>query len=765
MSLSYLKSALAALACSAALLPVGAIAEPEVPKVERKNYSLSRLSTAPVLDGVLSESQWKNAVQIELKYENNPGEGIPAPVKTVAYLYEDGKSLHVAIKAYDPDPSKIRAYLRDRDTLWQDDNVGIIIDTFDDERSGFEFFVNPLGAQADMSMTDTNGWREDSSWDAIWDSAGKINDEGFVVEMSIPFTALRFPQTGEALTWNIAVWRNYPRDNRHQMSNYKPDRDSECNLCLFDKITGFKDIEPGKNFQLTPTLTSSRSDNKDGVNSDWENGSFEVDGGLDLRWGITQDMVLNATINPDFSQIEADSAQLDINNTFSLFFPERRPFFLDGATYFKTQRLNLVHTRNIADPDYGTKLTGKTDDHAYGVMVANDNQTTFLVPGNQGSDIAELQKQQDGEDVDFESDIAIARYKMDIGDRNNIGAIVTSRRGDDYNNSVASVDGSYWLSKEDNINYQFAYSETDNPMQLQDKNANEAEIELAPSQSDHAMSVGYSHSTRDYSISAGYTNIGKDFRADLGFMSQVDYEKIVIGGSQTWYGDDEDTLTRWGYYGDVDKTYDSEGQVLEEEAQISGNLQGPMQLYSEFGVIARNKLYDGDNYDETLGTFYANMSPASGVRLEAYSRIGELIDYANNQLGDSLVFGGSLTWQIGTHLQFNGSFETNQMDVEGGELFSAQQSDIRLTYQFDMRSYIRMVVQYTDITRDQSLYSDDVDANSKYLNTQLLYSYKINPQTLFFLGYSDRGHQDDDLSKILRTDRTVFAKFSYAWQM
>ncbi|MCJ8269491.1 MAG: hydrolase, partial [Psychrosphaera sp.] len=295
---------------------------------------------------------------------------------------------------------------------------------------------------------------------------------------------------------------------------------------------------------------------------------------------------------------------------------------------------------------------------------------------------------------------------------------------------------------------------------------NDYGIKLAPSQSDHAKSLGYSHSTRDYSISAGYTNIGKDFRADLGFMSQVDYEKIVIGGSQTWYGDDDDTLTRWGYYGDVDKTYDSEGKVLEEEAQISGNLQGPMQLYSEFGVIARNKLYDDDNYDETLGTFYANISPVSGVRVEAYARFGELIDYANKQLGDSLVFGGSLTWQIGTHLQFNGSFEANKMDVDDGELFSAQQSDIRLTYQFDMRSYIRLVVQYTDITRDQSLYdSDDVDARSKYMNTQLLYSYKINPQTLFFLGYSDRGRQDDDLSKILRTDRTVFAKFSYAWQM
>jgi hypothetical protein len=112
---------------------------------------------------------------------------------------------------------------------------------------------------------------------------------------------------------------------------------------------------------------------------------------------------------------------------------------------------------------------------------------------------------------------------------------------------VASVDGSYWLSKEDNINYQFAYSQTNNPLQLQTKDANDEGLKLAPSQSDHAMSLGYSHNTRDYSISAGYTNIGKDFRADFAFMSQVDYEKIVIGGSQTWYGDDDDTLNRWGY--------------------------------------------------------------------------------------------------------------------------------------------------------------------------------------------------------------------------
>ncbi|MCP4989245.1 MAG: hypothetical protein GY928_25265 [Colwellia sp.] len=153
---------------------------------------------------------------------------------------------------------------------------------------------------------------------------------------------------------------------------------------------------------------------------EWENGDIEVEPGLDVRWGLTQDIVLNATLNPDFSQVEADAGQLDVNNTYSLFYPEKRPFFLDGASYFDTANFNFVHTRNIADPDGGLKLTGKTDGHSYGLMVANDNNTTFLMPGNQGSDTAELEES---------SNIAIGRYKVDVGERNNVGVLMTHRQG------------------------------------------------------------------------------------------------------------------------------------------------------------------------------------------------------------------------------------------------------------------------------------------------------------------------------------------------
>lgn len=724
-------------------------------QIECNRHVLAEINQEISVDGVLDEAAWKNATKMELAYENNPGEGTPAPVKTEVYFYHNGQSLFVAFKAYDPEPENIRASLRDRDALWADDNVGIIVDTFNDERGAFEFFVNPLGAQADMKMDDSDGWNEDDSWDAIWDSAGQITDFGYVVEMSIPFSSIRFPESDSEKIWNIAGWRNYPRDVRIQMATHKRDRNIKCNLCQFQQLVGLKGVKSGNNVQLTPTLTMSRSDEKPDVPGSWQEGSVDVEPGLDIRWGITQDMILNATINPDFSQVEADSGQLDVNNTYSLFFPEKRPFFLDGASYFDTSNFNFVHTRNIAEPDVGVKLTGKTNEHSYGFMLANDNNTSFLMPGNQGSDIATL---------DEESEIAIARYKIDIGARNNVGVLMTHRSADDYHNTLLSLDGSYWFNDTDNITYQVARSETANPeMVIED-------FEVDEEQSDQALSVGYSHSTRDYNLRANYTNIGEDFRADLGFQTRANIERVVLGGRRNYYGDDGDMFTRWGYFGDWDKTYDQDGNVLEEEYEIHGNLEGKKQFYTNFGVVHRERFYDDEYFDETQFMMFARFNPWAKVRVGNFFRFGKQIDFANTQLGDVLDIEPFIEWDVNEHLNININYNYSQLDVDDARLYTANQADIRIGYQFDMRSILKFVVQYTDIKRDADLYTyDDIEdrpeSKERYFSTQLIYSYKINPQTLFFVGYSDGGYQDDDLENLERDQRTVFTKFSYAWQL
>jgi len=721
----------------------------------KQSYALTHFEDKIVVDGVMDEPVWKSATKMLLKYENNPGEGTPAVAKTEIFFYENGETFNVAIIAYDPEPELIRASLRDRDALWNDDNVGIIIDTFNDQRSGYEFFVNPLGAQADMRMDDTNGWHEDPSWDAIWDSAGKITDIGYVVEMSIPFTALRFPQVDGKLTWNVAGWRNYPRDFRRQMATYKRDRNIKCNLCQFDQMVGFKSIKPSNNFQLTPTFTVSRQDKKPEVPGDWESGDTDTDPGLDIRWGITQDMVLNATINPDFSQVEADAGQLDVNSTYSLFFPEKRPFFLDGASYFDTSSFNFVHTRNIAEPDVGVKLTGKTNEHSYGLMVANDSNTRFLMPGNSGSDLAELND---------ESEVVVARYKVDVGEHNDVGVLVTNREATDYKNTLVSIDGNYWISETDSLRYQIARSESDNPVAVQE------DFDVEKEQQGNAYSLAYSHQTRDYSLKANYTNVEEDFRADLGFQSQANYEKVVLGGNQTWYGTKEDTLTQWGYFGDWEKTYDQDGKMLEQEYELFGEIEGPMQMYGHFGFTHRERYFDGEYFYENQARSYFKFIPISELKLQFFTRLGKQIDYANTRLGDVFNFETTATWDANKHINIDFSHNYSQLDIDGKRLFTANQYDIRFGYQFNMRSILKLVVQYTDIERDADMYDyDDIDDRphkiSKHFSTQLIYSYKINPQTLFFVGYSDGGYQNDNLDSLERDQRTIFTKFSYAWQL
>ena len=173
-----------------------------------------------------------------------------------------------------------------------------------------------------------------------------------------------------------------------------------------------------------------------------------------IYWAITEDWILNTTLNPDFSQVEADGAQLDVNTTFALFFPERRPFFLEGADYFSTQS-NYVYTRNIADPDVGTKLTGKSDGYTVGLIAARDTTTNILIPSSTGSYIDSLE--------DIESDILVGRVQKNLGNRSNIGALITSRTANDYSNTLTSIDGTYVIDDHNSIRYEISHSETENP--------------------------------------------------------------------------------------------------------------------------------------------------------------------------------------------------------------------------------------------------------------------------------------------------------------
>ena len=566
----------------------------------KQQVSLSRINSNITVDGVMDEAHWQNATRISLLYQDEPNEKGTPPVKTDAFIYEDGTNLYVAYVAQDPDPTQIRASLRDRDTLWEDDVVILVIDTFNDERSGYEFHVNPLGAQGDIRMTDTDGWSSDTSWNAIWDSAGQINEQGYVVEMRIPFKALRFPENKNELTWGFSVMRNYQRDVLYQLSNMGFDRNVKCSLCQFDKLVGFSDIESSKNIQLTPTLTTLRNDNKSALPGDWDKGDIDTEVGLDLRWGLTKDAVLNATINPDFSQVETDSLELDVNTTFSIYYAEKRPFFLDGASYFKSSLFELLYTRTIAEPTLGAKLTGKTGDHSYALMLADDDNSNILLPTNQGSGFASLNEK---------TNAAAGRYQYDLGQQGTIGISSTHRESDDYHNTVLSVDGTYWFNQSDTLLYQVSSADTRNSeFLIQNYN-------LSETQSDEAYALEFTRDKRDYKLFASYENIGQDYRTDLGYQAKVDYEKVGFGGGQTWYRDESDLLTSWSYEADWDKTWAQNGDLLEEEYEGFLSFKGQMQSIFEIGLVHRYENYNDNFYNQNIGYIYTGFKPTKDLKL------------------------------------------------------------------------------------------------------------------------------------------------------
>ncbi len=746
-----------ALACLALLLITvsgGRPARAEEPAAgawtaaERHPQFEVRASSGPVVvDGRLDDEAWQGATRIPLVYETTPGENTPARVATTLLLTYDTHNLYAAFQAADPEPAAIVAHLSDRDTIFHDDIVGIILDPFNDERRAFEFFVNPLGVQSDIffdGVTDN----ENESWDAIWDSAGRITETGFEVEMAIPFSSLRFPASQGEQTWGLDAVRWQPRDLARRTASQPRDRNIACHLCQLSKVTGFAGISPGRNLEIAPTVTANRTDRRESFPAGpLASGSVDSEAGLSLRWGITPNVNLNVAVNPDFSQVEADSAQLGVNEQFALFFAEKRPFFLEGADFFASD-LDAVFTRNVADPSWGVKLTGKAGKNAFGLFAAEDQVTNLLLPGSESSSSASL---------DIGSKDAVLRYRRDLGERSSLGFLATHRDGGDFSSSLAGVDAVFRPTGADRIGLQWLSSRTRYPEAVS-REFDQPDEPL----DDWAGRLAYDHMGRDWRAYASYTSLGRDFRADMGFLPQVDYRRSVLGLRRIWNGDDGDWYTRISFGGDWDQTKTQAGKLLERETESFLEINGPRDSYLFLNLGQRDRAADGRLFTETYYATYFEIRATPDLSLSFEGRGGDQIDFANTRLGEIVRLKPGLRYNLGLHLQARLDHEYQRLDVDGGTLFTANLSQLRLVYQFNLRAYVRALCQYTRIERDPDLYTFAVDDRFERLLTQFLFSYKLNPQTVFFLGYADTSFADAKVD-LTRTDRTFFLKIGYAW--
>ncbi len=715
-----------------------------------RRFEVSQATSEIRIDAVLDEPAWADALVIDLPYEWFPGDNVEPPVRTECLVTYSKRTLYVAFRASDPEPGKIRAHLMDRDNMGsfsQDDHVGIQIDTFDAEREALQFRSNPLGVQVDGTFNDVKG-EEDFAWDAIWDNAARITADGYVVEMAVPFQQLRFPRTAEVQTWGFEAFRNYPRGDRHRISSKFTDRDSDCTLCQENKVTGFVGLTPGLNLEVVPTVTTTRTDQIESFpDGGLAEGDEEVEPGLDVRWSITPNTALNAAANPDFSQVEADAAQLEVNTRFALFFPEKRPLFLEGADFFETP-IQAVFTRTVADPRWAAKLTGKEGPHSIGAFIAEDDVNNLIIASNQRSFLAQL---------DDQVLASVVRYRRDVGAQSTLGVLYTGRDGTGYHNRVAGLDGFVRFNQSNSIKLQYLSSDTEYPEELAT-----AAGQPEGSFDGDAIHLSFLHRSRAWVATAEYEDIDRDFRADSGFVPRVDLRSLNGMLEYRIWGERDDWYRRVTFGVFAERIEDQDGLVTDEGVNLFATMNGPLQSFADLTIGDREELFLGERFDTSFQELFYQIKPTGRANLAFQVRNADAIDFTNVQPAEEFSFTTALQFRLGRHVDWTLQHQIQTLDVDGGELFEVNLAQTEIVYQFNVRTFVRGIFQYQTIDRDPSLYTVPVDGEDEDLFTQLLFSYKINPRTVLFAGYSDNRFGFDDIS-LTQIDRTLFLKLSYAF--
>jgi hypothetical protein len=708
------------------------------PSVENNFFDAPVTESDMIVDGLLSEPFWSNALQISVNYEITPGDNIPAPVKTTAYLTYNKDALLIGFDARDDNPSAIRANLADRDAPHSDDFCGIIMDTFNDEIRAYEFMSTAAGIQMDTYRNEQLRESEDPTWDAIWQNASQITENGYQTEIRIPWRAVRFPNGQNKKTFGFHLFRSYPRDVRYIIGAVPEDRNIDNLLVQTMKISGFENISAGKNIEIQPTFTAQRNDSKSSPDQSWDNGQILGNSGISARWGITPNISFNGTINPDFSQIEADELKLQINTKYALYYKEKRPFFMEGASILKTP-FSAVYTRSIAEPLWGAKVSGKQGANSFSVSTVRDQQTNILLPSNEGSYIASLEE---------ENNSGIVRYIRDIGNGSSVGFLGTAKVAGQYSNYVAGIDGIHRINNQDWVKWQFLTSETEYP------DAFALENEQQKSLSGDAMVITAGHEAKDWTFWSSIKRTDKGLRADNGFIRRVDTKSIDGGAWRKWKRD-KGWFTSLGVGLEGEYIEDTDGQVCDRSISLQASYNGPLQTGIWTMLKANEELYDGKKYDMNFFMLHAGFHPTGSLFIGLGLRSGDAIDYANGRAGSRLGGGPRIDWKITDNLQFYTDLTHEQLDVDDEDFYTVNMLDNRLVYHFSKQTFVRATVQYTHTNYDSSV--------DESLFTQLLFSHKVNPQTVLFLGYSDNIYGDSQWD-MFRTDKSFFMKAAYAWQ-
>jgi len=707
------------------------------------------------IDGKLDDAAWQQAAVLDTFYEVYPGDNTEPKAKTVAYLTYDDHDFYVGIHAFDPEPGKIRAPFVERDKIiGTDDNVAVFLDTRNDRRSAIELRVNPRGNQGDAIWNDGSG-NEDFSPDFFFDTAAQITGDGWTAEIRIPLSSLRYPKQAEN-HWGILVWRNFPREQRYAFHSSPLPRGSNCIICTSRELTGLTGLPGGGHFVVAPYVTGQRlGEPEAGLGSPLSDQDPKADGGVDVKWTPSASNALDATINPDFSQVESDVGQIAVNNQFAIFFPEKRPFFLEGVDLFDT-RIQAAYTRTITDPRWGLRDTGKLGGTSYTVLLAEDEGGgSVIIPGSTGNDLAPQ---------DFSSNVLIGSLRRDFG-ASYLGLLVTARENDGGGyNRVGGPDFLWRRSETDQMTGQLLVSDTETPNRP----------DLYPTWdgrqlTSHAGHLEWLHTGRDWTWRATVQDFGEDFRADEGFVPQVGYRLGRYAVYRNYYPQ-HGLFRRFQPYVILRYIETPQGDLIQRQSIPGIQTQGQRNMAAGIDFLVKDQIRVGSKVlERNLVEAYFQIDPGRRFsRIGFNSILGDSIDFANGRVGqggDFSVFG---TIKPTDHLALDFNADRQWLDVNTGgglegRLFTAQIERLKATYNFTARAFLRVIGEYLDINREPRLYTFPVRAESGSFGGSALFAYQLNWQTVLFVGYADDRVQNQ-LGDLQRADRLVFVKISYAFQ-
>jgi len=681
---------------------------------------IPKLSHAPKIDGVLDNPIWdQEALKIENFVQLSPKEkGVPSE-RTVAYLGYDEKNLYMAFRCFDSEVRKLRASVTNRDNCLDDDWIIVFLDTFNEKRRAFSFFVNPLGVQMDaMRMEEGGNDNMDTSWDTVFESDGKIDDQGYTVEMAVPFKSLRFPDKDEKI-WNLVLGRNIPRKGEiiiwPEMSRHIPGLLSQGTEF---SIPGW--VVRGKNLEVMPIVTSLKREGQ----------GLDFQPGVNLKYGMSSDFTLDFTLNPDFSHIEADAPQIDVNLRYALRYPEKRPFFLEGMEIFRFPEIEMVYTRRITDPAAGVKATGKIGRVTYGVLSAYDTSPTESLWDVHGG----------VQNTDQNALFNIVRLKTDVFKESYLGFCLTDKEIDGTFNRVAGLDGQFKLKNKYFINFQAIGSKT----RYEDK-----ETGLAP-----ALYGDFYYFTKTWGAGVYWMSIHPDFEAASGFVNRTDYKSYGASTQFNLYPDKK-YLNQVNVGMRVGRRDDYFGSAAQDE-YVRANIQLRLTEFNRVFLQFENAMerYEGIRFHKNSFSLEAENNIIGWMPFGLFFEIGDNINYDPEDpfLGWGITSALRLNFKPSKRLVmgFDYSKSTFWETRGGARLWDYDVIRQRTSYQLSKTLSLRAIVDY-------NFFYDQVFGS-------FLISYVLRPGTVFFFGM-DTNYFQNDFRRFERDNYSVFVKFSYWWRV